>query len=167
MDIQLSDELTVVTLTDLQWAIDKRYSEPDPIWVGLNVVSLLSSFSASQINKIGYRELMHKLYPSRIKNNWSGNWKDLVDLVSKITKISVNQVNYQLRGFTHQKAENLTAIRYRNFLGHEVFSCSTSLAKDEDGTFYLYDYHPITQELRPIPMQLLKEQFLEYESRYL
>lgn len=167
MNIQLSESLTKITLLDLKWAIDKRYVEPDPVWVGLNAVSLLSSFSAAQINKLGYRELTNKRYPSKIKNNWSGNWTDLINLVSKITGNSSEQVNYQLKRFTHLNEDEAVSIRFRCFLNKEVFAQSRELPKDYDDTFWMYDYHPVTLKLRPIPMQLLKEQLIEYESRCL
>lgn len=167
MNTQLSESLTKITLLDLKWAINKRYVESDPVWVGLNVVSLLSSFSATQINKLGYRELTGKRYPSKIKNNWSGNWTDLINLVSKITGKSPEQVNYQLKRFTHLNEDEAVSIRFRCFLGKEVFAQSRELQKDYDDIFWVYDYHPITHKLRPIPMQLLKEQLIEYESRCL
>jgi hypothetical protein len=66
MEIQLSESLTKITLLDLKWAVNQRYVEPDPIWVGLNVVSLLSSYSAAQINRLGYKELTGKNYPSTV-----------------------------------------------------------------------------------------------------
>lgn len=165
MNIQLSGSLTKITLLDLKWAVYKRYVEPDPVWVGLNVVSLISSYSSSQINKLGYREVMNKNFPLKIKNNWSGNWSDLIELVSRITEKPLSQVNYQLKRFTHLNDDGAMSIRYRNFLGYEVFAQSANLQKDEDGVFWLYDYHPVTSQLRTIPMQLLKEWFMEYESR--
>jgi hypothetical protein len=167
MEIQLSESLTKITLLDLKWAVNQRYVEPDPIWVGLNVVSLLSSYSAAQINRLGYKELTGKNYPSRIKNNWNGNWTDLVDLVTRITEKPLSQVNYQLKRFTHVDDDEAVSIRFRNFVGYEVFAQSANLQVDYDGVFWLYDYNPLTYKLRAIPMQLLKEQFIEYESRCL
>lgn len=167
MEIQLSESLTKINLTDLKWAIDKRYVEPDSIWVGLNIVSIVSCHSPTQINKMGYVEITGKRWPAKIKNNWSGNWQDLVYIVSKIVNKPLEQVNYQLRRFSHMSNQESSFIRFRNFSGYEVFAQQSGLQKDWNGAFYLYDYHPVTHKLRPIPMQLLKECFIEYESRCL
>lgn len=168
MKIQLSESLTNVTLLDLKWAVNQRYVEPDPIWVGLNSISLISTYKAGQLNKLGYQELTQKRFPVRIKNGWCGNWSDLINLVSKIVEIPSGQVEYQLKRFTQLNGENPLSIRLRNFYpDYKVFAQGVNLPKDGDDVFWLYDYHPLTHKLRPIPMQLLKEQFMEYESRYL
>lgn len=167
MNIQLSESTNKVTLMDLMWAVNQRYVEPDSIWVGLNVVSILSSYSAGQLNKLGYKDLCNKNYPTRIKNNWVGNWSDLITLVAKISGESLSQVEYQLKRFTHVNEDKMLSIRHRYFVDKEVFAQSYNLPKDDDGVFWMWDYHPITQQLRAIPMQLLKEHLIEYEDRCL
>lgn len=162
-DLQLSESLTTVSLLDLKWAIYKRYVESDPVWVGLNSISILSSYG-KQSNKLGYKKLTGKSYPNSVKFDWVIDWKNFINLVSKIVEMPSSQIEYHLKPFTCLNDENNLAIRSRNFSGHKVVAQNLSLLRS-DGIYWMYDYQPITNQLRMIPAQLLKEQMLEYDYR--
>lgn len=161
----LTESLTQVELSDIQYAIKSGFISCNDIeWISLNIVSILSNKDSKRVEnfKADYYKITGKSY-SCPNNEWSGYWKNVVELVHKLTNLSKDTINKRMCKFGN--SDKLVNLRMRKFGNNlTVFAPSKELPHDYYDNYYLWSY--IGGKLRPVPEQLIKEQLLEYEDEY-